>query len=61
VIAVAGGPEKGELCASLGADLVIDHLRDDFVESVLGATGDVGADVVYDLAGGGQYGALASQ
>ena len=52
VIAVAGGPEKGELCASLGADLVIDHLRDDFVESVLGATGDVGADVVYDLAGG---------
>ena len=52
VIAVAGGPEKGELCASLGADLVIDHLRDDFVEPVLGATGDVGADVVYDLAGG---------
>jgi NADPH2:quinone reductase len=52
VIAVAGGPEKGELCASLGADLVIDHLTDDFVESVLAATGDVGADVVYDLAGG---------
>ena len=32
VIAVAGGPEKGALCASLGADLVIDHLADDFVE-----------------------------
>ena len=27
VIAVAGGPEKGALCASLGADLVIDHTR----------------------------------
>jgi NADPH:quinone reductase len=52
VIAVAGGPEKGALCASLGADVVIDHLTDDFVESVLTATGDVGADVVYDLTGG---------
>ena len=27
VIAVAGGPEKGALCSSLGADLVIDHTR----------------------------------
>jgi NADPH2:quinone reductase len=52
VIAVAGGPEKGALCASLGADLVIDHTAEDFVEAVLAATGDNGADVVYDLAGG---------
>jgi NADPH2:quinone reductase len=52
VIAVAGGPEKSALCASLGADLVIDHTAEDFVESVLVATDDVGADVVYDLAGG---------
>jgi NADPH2:quinone reductase len=52
VIAVAGGPLKGDLCASLGADLVIDHTTEDFVEAVLAATGDVGADVVYDLAGG---------
>jgi NADPH:quinone reductase len=52
VIAVAGGPEKGALCASLGADVVIDHLSEDFVESVLSATGDAGADVVYDLTGG---------
>jgi NADPH2:quinone reductase len=52
VIAIAGGPEKGALCASLGADLVIDHLEADFVESVLGATADQGADVVYDLTGG---------
>jgi NADPH2:quinone reductase len=52
VIAVAGGPEKGALCASLGADLVIDHRAEDFVESVLAATGDAGADVVYDLTGG---------
>jgi NADPH2:quinone reductase len=52
VIAVAGGPEKGALCAELGADLVIDHTAEDFVEAVLAATGDVGAEVVYDLAGG---------
>jgi NADPH2:quinone reductase len=52
VIAVAGGPEKGALCASLGADLVIDHTTEDFVEAVLVATGDAGADVVYDLTGG---------
>jgi NADPH2:quinone reductase len=52
VIAVAGGPDKTALCASLGADLVIDHTSEDFVEAVLAATGDAGADVIYDLAGG---------
>jgi NADPH2:quinone reductase len=52
VIAVAGGPDKGALCSSLGADLVIDHTAEDFVEAVLAATGDAGADVIYDLAGG---------
>jgi NADPH2:quinone reductase len=52
VIAVAGGPDKGALCNSLGADLVIDHTTEDFGEAVLAATGDAGADVVYDLAGG---------
>jgi NADPH:quinone reductase len=52
VIAVAGGPEKTALCRSLGADIAIDHTSEDFVESVLVATGDEGADVVYDLAGG---------
>ena len=52
VIAVAGGREKGALCASLGADLVVDHTQEDFVEVVLTATGDRGADVVYDLTGG---------
>jgi NADPH2:quinone reductase len=52
VIAVAGGPEKGDRCRALGADLVVDHRSEDFVEAVLTATDDVGADVVYDLAGG---------
>jgi NADPH:quinone reductase len=52
VIAVAGGPEKAALCRRLGADLVVDHTGEDFVEAVLTATDDVGADVVYDLSGG---------
>jgi NADPH:quinone reductase len=52
VIAVAGGPDKAALCASLGADLVIDHTAEDFADAVLAATSDIGADVVYDLAGG---------
>lgn len=52
VIATAGGPGKGALCRELGADLVIDHTSEDFVEAVLGATADHGADVVYDLTGG---------
>jgi NADPH2:quinone reductase len=52
VFATVGSPEKAELCRELGADLVIDHTTDDFVEAVLQATGDIGADVVCDLAGG---------
>jgi NADPH2:quinone reductase len=52
VIAVAGGPDKTALCTRLGADVVIDHTAEDFVEAVLTATDDAGADVIYDLAGG---------
>ena len=52
IIAVAGGPEKTALCARLGADVVVDHTAEDFVEAVLAETGDTGADVIYDLAGG---------
>jgi NADPH2:quinone reductase len=53
VFTTVSSPAKAELCRSLGAELVIDHTADDFVEAVLGATGDAGADVVCDLAGGG--------
>ena len=52
VLATVSSVEKAELCRELGADLVIDHTEEDFVEAVLQATGDVGADVVCDLAGG---------
>ena len=49
---MAGGPDKGAWCTAAGADLVIDHRAEDFVEAVLVATGDVGAEVVCDLTGG---------
>jgi NADPH2:quinone reductase len=52
VITTVSSPAKAELCRSLGADLVIDHTTENFVEAVLQATGDVGAEVICDLAGG---------
>src|ERR1700733_7938894 len=51
-LAGAGGPDKTALCTGLGADVVIDHTAEDFVDGVLTATDDAGADVIYDLAGG---------
>lgn len=52
VFTTVSSAEKAELCRELGADLVIDHTEEDFAEAVLQATGDVGADVICDLAGG---------
>jgi NADPH2:quinone reductase len=52
VLATAGGPQKTKLCRELGAELAIDHAREDFVTAVLDHTRDVGAHVICDLAGG---------
>lgn len=52
VIATAGGPGKTKLCSELGAELAIDHTREDFAAAVLDHTREVGAHVVCDLAGG---------
>ena len=52
VIAVAGGREKSEFCASLGADAVIDHHVDDITEATRGLTEGKGASVVFDPVGG---------
>ena len=56
VATTAGGPERAARCAELGADLVIDHREQDFVEEVRRATDGRGADVVLDLLGGGGLG-----
>ncbi len=55
VIGVVGGPEKVEVARALGADVVVDRHREDFVEVVKDVTGGRGADVVYDPVGGDTY------
>lgn len=52
VIATAGGAEKVRYCEELGAHVAIDHREEDFVERVFEETGERGADVICDLAGG---------
>jgi NADPH2:quinone reductase len=52
VIASAGGPAKGDVCRSLGADVIVDSTADDLFDIVMAETKGVGADVVLDLVGG---------
>ena len=55
VIGVVGGPEKVAVARELGADVVIDRHREDFVAVVKEVTGGRGADVVYDSVGGDAF------
>jgi len=55
VIGVVGGPEKAEAARELGADIVVDRHREDFVPVVKEATSGRGANVVYDPVGGEAY------
>ena len=51
VAATAGSPTKLDLCAELGAEVVISHRDEDFVERVRSASGGKGADVILDIMG----------
>ncbi|MBP2680523.1 MAG: zinc-binding dehydrogenase [Candidatus Krumholzibacteriota bacterium] len=51
VIACAGGDEKLKICAELGADVLIDHTREDFSKRVREETGKRGVDVCVDHVG----------
>jgi NADPH2:quinone reductase len=55
VIAVVGSEAKRATATSLGADIVVDRSREDFVTVVKGATGGRGADVIFDPVGGETY------
>ncbi|WP_246025746.1 NADPH:quinone oxidoreductase family protein [Saccharopolyspora antimicrobica] len=55
VIGVVGGAEKAEYARSLGADVVVDRHRENFIEVVKAETGGQGVDVVYDPVGGETY------
>ncbi|MFF4365336.1 NAD(P)H-quinone oxidoreductase [Streptomyces sp. NPDC001594] len=51
VAVTAGGREKLERCAELGADILVDYREQDFVEELKAATGGAGADVILDIMG----------
>ena len=51
VAVTAGSPEKLARCQALGAEILVDHRAEDFVERVRAATDGHGADVVLDLIG----------
>jgi putative PIG3 family NAD(P)H quinone oxidoreductase len=53
VAVTASTREKLDVCERLGADILINYRREDFVESVLAATDGAGADVILDPIGGG--------
>jgi NADPH2:quinone reductase len=55
IIGVAGGPEKTAVARELGADVVVDRHREDFVAVVKEVTGGRGADVVFDPVGGDAF------
>ena len=55
VIAVAGGPDKVQLCRDIGADIAIDYrATPDFVDEVRQASGG-GVDVCYEVVGGDTF------
>lgn len=52
VLTTVGSPDKVKLAQDLGADVVINHKEQDFVEEVETATGGAGVDVILDVVGG---------
>ncbi|MFC4031563.1 NADPH:quinone oxidoreductase family protein [Streptomyces polygonati] len=52
VIAVAGSPQKLELCTRYGADHVLNHRTEDLTARIAEITGGRGVDLVYDPVGG---------
>jgi len=51
VAVTAGSAEKLDACRKLGADITINYREEDFVESLMDATGGRGADVILDVVG----------
>lgn len=52
VAVTAGSPAKLDACRALGAEILIDYRREDFVDALLTATAGRGADVILDAIGG---------
>ena len=54
VIAIAGGPEKAQLCRDLGAERAIDQDTESVFDVVMDETDERGAEVIFDPIGGEQ-------
>lgn len=52
VFATAGSDAKCSACVDLGAELAINYREQDFVATLLEATGGLGVDVILDMVGG---------
>jgi NADPH2:quinone reductase len=52
IFATAGSADKCRACEELGAERAINYRQEDFVEAVLAATDQHGADVILDMVGG---------
>ncbi|RKQ35760.1 NADPH:quinone oxidoreductase family protein [Oceanobacillus halophilus] len=55
VIATAGSEEKIRICKEIGADIVINYKKEDFVKIVKESTNGKGADVIFDPVGGDTF------
>ncbi len=55
VLTTASTKDKADFCRELGADLVIRHDQEPIAETVRTATGEHGADVIYDPVGGSAF------
>ncbi|MFC3052712.1 NAD(P)H-quinone oxidoreductase [Kordiimonas pumila] len=52
VFTTVGGVDKAAFCKTLGADVVIEYNKQDYVEIINQHTGGAGVDVVLDMVGG---------
>lgn len=52
VITTVGNDEKAKSCRDLGADIALNYRKTDFVEAVMNATDQKGADLILDMVGG---------
>jgi len=52
VVATASSTEKLAVAQKLGADVLVDYTKDDFVQAARDATGGAGADLVLEMVGG---------
>ncbi|MCF8475454.1 MAG: NAD(P)H-quinone oxidoreductase [Pseudolabrys sp.] len=52
VVTTASTDEKCEACKKLGADVVVNYKKEDFVTAVNTATSSRGVDIILDIAGG---------